>query len=53
MARIQGYPGYHYALVRHPVSNLTQDDLKGRALEVLPQVLEILGIKSQERGGKQ
>lgn len=49
MAVIQGYPGYRYALTKHPVSSLTPEELKRRALEVLPQVLDLLGIRREER----
>lgn len=44
MARIQGYPGYRYALIPHPLSSLTPEETRARAREVLPEVLEILGI---------
>ena len=44
MARIQGYPGYRYAVIAHPLSSLTPEQVKQRAEEVLPQVLDILGI---------
>lgn len=44
MARRYGYPGYHYAMTEHPVSNLTLEECKERAEELLPEILEILGI---------
>jgi hypothetical protein len=45
MARRMGMPGYHYAMLPHPVSNLTPDECKERACELLPEVLEILGVE--------
>lgn len=45
MAKIQGYPGYRFALTPHPLSSLTPEELKTRAEEVLPQVLDLLGVK--------
>ena len=44
MARLHGFPGYHYAIVPHPLASLTMDELRARAKEALPQVLDILGI---------
>jgi hypothetical protein len=44
MARLQGAPGYRYAMIPHPISNLTPEECRQRAAEVLPQVLEILGL---------
>jgi len=42
MARIQGIPGYRYAVVPHPVSSLDRDGLHAHAEVAAPQVLEIL-----------
>jgi hypothetical protein len=42
MARIQGVPGYRFAVVPHPVSSLDEDGIQGRARLAAPQVLEIL-----------
>ena len=44
MARLQGAPGYRYAMIPHPVSNLTPEECHERAAAVLPQLLEILGL---------
>jgi hypothetical protein len=48
MARVQGYPGYRYAVMPHPISSLNQAQVRERALGVLPQVLEILGLEVTE-----
>ncbi|MEV4568196.1 UGSC family (seleno)protein [Nonomuraea sp. NPDC049419] len=43
MAEVCGFPGYAFAVVRHPVAGLGADGLRGRAAEVLPGVLSVLG----------
>ncbi|MBO0714788.1 MAG: hypothetical protein J2O39_06200 [Acidimicrobiales bacterium] len=48
MARLQGAPGYRYAMIPHPVSNLSPEECHERAAAVLPQVLEILGLDQTE-----
>ncbi len=45
MARRNDYPDYQYAMVPHPIGNLKDDQIKQRAQEVLPQVIEILGLE--------
>jgi hypothetical protein len=45
MARRNGYPDFKYAMVPHPIGNLKAEQIKQRALEVLPQVIEILGLE--------
>ena len=47
MARRMGMPGYHYAMLPHPVANLTPDECKTRACELLPEILEILGLENR------
>jgi hypothetical protein len=47
MARRMGMPGYHYAMLPHPVANLTPEECKERACELLPEILEILGVEPQ------
>jgi hypothetical protein len=42
MARIQGVPGYRFAVVPHPVSSLDEEEIEERARLAAPQVLEIL-----------
>ena len=44
MARVYGFPGYRYALIPHPIANLTEAELRERAAAVAPRVLEILGV---------
>src|SRR5215510_9381527 len=49
MARTRGAPGYRYAMVPHPLSNLTPDECRARARDVLPDVLSILGLAGDEQ----
>ncbi len=44
MAARQGFEGYRFVMVEHPVSSLGPDEIRERAREALPQVLSILGI---------
>jgi hypothetical protein len=45
MARIQGFDGYRYLVTAHPVSNLSREQLRERAHELLPGVLDLLGAQ--------
>ncbi|HLH68895.1 MAG TPA: hypothetical protein VKY90_07665 [Candidatus Dormibacteraeota bacterium] len=42
MARLQGLPGYRYAVTEHPLSSLTPPQVEERAAQLLPQVVAIL-----------
>jgi hypothetical protein len=42
MASARGYPNYRYAMIPHPLSSLTPEQVEERAHEILPEVLEIL-----------
>lgn len=42
IARLQGIPGYQYALVPHPIGRLPEDELLERVHVALPQVLKLL-----------
>jgi hypothetical protein len=44
MAEVQGFPGFAFAAVRHPVASLDAAQLRDRARAVLPDVLRILGV---------
>jgi hypothetical protein len=46
MARRNGYPDYRYAMIRHPLS---AEEVKQRAVEVLPEILAILGIEERAK----
>ena len=45
MARVQGYPGFRYVTMLHPISSLNDEQIRERARSVLPQVLSILGLE--------
>lgn len=47
MARRRGFPEYKYAVMPHPIGNLKPDQIRERAEEVLPQILDILGIEDR------
>jgi hypothetical protein len=42
MAGVQGFAGYRYAVIEHPVSSLGPPELADRAQAAFPQVLDIL-----------
>jgi hypothetical protein len=44
MAKTMGAAGYRYAMVPHPVSNLSREECAERAVEVLPELIDILGL---------
>jgi hypothetical protein len=48
MARRMGMPGYRYAMLPHPISNLTPDECRIRAEAVLPEILEIVGLDPRQ-----
>ena len=49
MAKTRGAAGYRYAMVPHPLSNLTPEECRARARDVLPEVLAILGLAEGEQ----
>ena len=44
MAKRHGFPDYKYAIMPNPIGNLKPEQVKQRSVEVLPQVLEIIGL---------
>lgn len=44
MAKRHGFPDYRYAQMPHPIGNLKPEEIRARARDVLPQVMEILGL---------
>jgi len=47
MARRMGMPSYHYIMLPHPVANLTPEECKQRACEMLGEVLSVLGLEDR------
>ncbi len=45
MARTYGFPGFQYVTLPHPVASLSAEGIQRRVEEVLPRVLEILGVE--------
>nr|WP_315267519.1 UGSC family (seleno)protein [Microbacterium lemovicicum] len=45
MATVQGFPGFAFHAVRHPMASLTADEVRERALTAMPEVLRILGVE--------
>jgi hypothetical protein len=44
MATLQGFGGYEFLAVRHPVASLDAAQLRGRVADVMPELLRILGV---------
>jgi len=45
MAAVQGFPGFDFHAVAHPMASLTAEQVRERALAALPEVLRILGVE--------
>lgn len=45
MATVQGFPGFDFHAVQHPVASLSAEEIRERALTALPEVLRILGVE--------
>jgi len=45
MARVQGFSDFKYAVIKHPISSLDQEQVREAARHALPQVLDILGLE--------
>ncbi|MBM0126717.1 UGSC family (seleno)protein [Pimelobacter simplex] len=46
MASVQGFPGFDFHAVPHPVASLDGEQIRERAEQALPQILRILGVES-------
>ena len=42
MTEIEGIPGYPYLVVPHPLSNLTEPELRARAAAAAPAIARVL-----------
>ncbi|KRA24627.1 hypothetical protein ASD65_09560 [Microbacterium sp. Root61] len=45
MAQVQGFPGFDFYAVQHPMASLTAEQVRERALTAMPEVLRILGVE--------
>ncbi len=49
MTRMMGVPDFEYVVAQHPLSSLTDDEVKARAAQLAPEVERILlGIKAEK-----
>lgn len=46
MAKVQGFPGFEFVTVRHPIASLDAAQITERADEIVPDVLRILGAEA-------
>jgi len=46
MAQVQGFPGFDFLQVKHPVASLNATQIRERAEQALPDVLRILGVEA-------
>ncbi|HWM15302.1 MAG TPA: UGSC family (seleno)protein [Microbacterium sp.] len=45
MATVQGFPGFDFYAVKHPMASLSAAEVRERALTAMPDVLRILGVE--------
>jgi hypothetical protein len=45
MAELQGFAGYEFLMVRHPVASLDGDQIRERVGEAMPALLRILAVE--------
>ncbi|GAA4415944.1 UGSC family (seleno)protein [Georgenia halophila] len=46
MAGVQGFPGFDFLTVKHPVASLDAEQIHQRAVDAVPDVLRILGVEA-------
>jgi len=45
MAKVQGFPGFEFFAVKHPMASLSAEEIRERALAAIPEVVRILGVE--------
>lgn len=45
MAEMYGFPGYEYVALPHPIASLSEEQIRARVSDALPEVLRILGVE--------
>ncbi|GAA2079924.1 UGSC family (seleno)protein [Microbacterium hatanonis] len=45
MASVQGFPGFDFHAVQHPMASLSAPEVRERALVAVPEVVRILGLE--------
>ena len=46
MARMEGFPGFEFLTVEHPVASLDAEQIRQRAEKVIPDIVRILGAEA-------
>lgn len=46
MATVQGFPGFDFHAVQHPMASLSADEVRERALAAIPDIIRILGVEA-------
>jgi hypothetical protein len=45
MAKAYGFPDFEFVTVPHPVASLTQEQIRERVRDLMPELLRILGVE--------
>jgi hypothetical protein len=45
MSRVLGMPDYKFAIIEHPVSSATDDELRQRAMATITQAIDLLRLR--------
>jgi hypothetical protein len=45
MAKTYGFPGFEFVTVPHPVASLTEEQIRERVRDLMPELLRILGVE--------
>ncbi|MFY1637970.1 UGSC family (seleno)protein [Solwaraspora sp. WMMB335] len=46
MAKLQGFPGYRFLVVQHPVASIDAAQIRDRVRDAMPELLTILGVEA-------
>jgi hypothetical protein len=46
MAKLYGFPGFEFVTMPHPLASLDGAQIRARARDLLPRLLQILGVES-------
>lgn len=46
MASVQGFPGFDFHAVPHPVASLDREQIRAHAADAIPEILRILGVEA-------
>lgn len=46
MARLEGFPGFEFLTVEHPIASLDAEQIRQRAETVAPDIVRILGVEA-------